>query len=137
MEMLAVLAIVALIATLSTQLVRPPAPRLRVEAAARALCATARATRMRAIATQQEATLSFDLARKSFSSPVGGETILPNEASLAVSLATGQRGGDALAGIVFFPGGGSTGGDVTIELAGARASIEVNWLTGVTRCVIA
>jgi general secretion pathway protein H len=90
-EMLAVLAIVALIAGLSTQLARPPVPRLRVEAAARALCATARATRMRAIATRQEATL-------------------------------------------FFPGGGSTGGDITIEISGNRAAIDVNWLTGATRC---
>ncbi|MGA2795048.1 MAG: prepilin-type N-terminal cleavage/methylation domain-containing protein [Roseiarcus sp.] len=75
-EMLAVLAIVALIAGLSTQLARPPVPRLRVEAAARALCATARATRMRAIATR----------------------------------------------------------DITIEISGNRAAIDVNWLTGATRC---
>lgn len=136
LEMLAVLAIVALIASLSTQLVRQPAPRLRVEAAARALCATARATRMRAIATRQEATLSFDLARKTFASPVGRETALPNEAQLDVTVANGQRGGGGLAGIVFFPGGGSTGGDVTIEIAGNRATMEVNWLTGATRCRI-
>ncbi len=133
-EMLAVLAIVALIAGLSTQLARPPVPRLRVEAAARALCATARATRMRAIATRQEATLSFDLARKTFSSPVGGETALPSEARVDVSVASGQRGGGAQAGIVFFPGGGSTGGDITIEISGNRAAIDVNWLTGATRC---
>ena len=136
-EMLAVLAIIALIAGLSTQLARPPAPRLRVEAAARALCAAARATRSRAIATRQETTLFFDLARKTFYSPAGGETALPSEARVDVSFATGQRRSGSGAGIVFFPSGGSTGGDITIEISGNRAIIEVNWLTGATRCSLA
>jgi general secretion pathway protein H len=132
--MLAVLAIVALIATLSTQLVRPGAPRLRVEAAARALCAAARATRMRAIATNQETTMLFDLARKTFSSPVVGETAIPSDARVELNVSSSLRLNPTSGGIVFYPGGGSTGGDVLIELSGVRAMMSVNWLTGETRC---
>ena len=134
LEMLAVLAIIALVASLSTHLLRPPSPRLRAEAAARALCAAARATRMRAIATNAQTTLTLDLARKTFSSPVVAETALPNDARIAVSVASRQGASPSNAGIVFFPGGGSTGADISIELSGSRATVEVNWLTGETRC---
>jgi general secretion pathway protein H len=137
LEMLVVLAIVALIATLSTQLVRPPAPRVRVEAAARALCAAARATRMRAVATNTEAALTFDLARKTFVSPAVRETALPSEAHIEIFVASDRRGADQSGGVVFYPTGGSSGADITIEIFGNRAEGAVNWLTGETRCGLA
>lgn len=136
MEMLVVLAIIAFVASMSSRLLRPTSPRLRVEAAARALCSAARATRVRAVATNQEATLFIDVARKSFSSAVTAETALPSEARVDLSVAGGQRLGGGVGGIVFFPTGGSTGGDVSIELAGARAHVGVNWLTGATTCEV-
>jgi general secretion pathway protein H len=135
-EMLAVLAIIALLAGLSTQLVRPAAPRLRLEAAARGLCAALRATRARAIAANEEATLVLDLARKSYSSPSVSETLFPAEARVEISAAKGQRDAGESPGLTFFPGGGATGGEITLELGGNRASIEVNWLSGATRCDI-
>ncbi|MGO9772921.1 MAG: type II secretion system protein [Roseiarcus sp.] len=134
MEMLVVLTILALVAGMASQLTHPASPRLRVQAAARALCAAARATRTRAIATNTEATLTLDLARKSFFSPVVSETAFPREASVEVSFARAQRANRTSAGIVFYPGGGSTGGDVVIELSSHRATIGVNWLTGETTC---
>jgi general secretion pathway protein H len=133
-EMLAVMALVALIATLSTQLARPPSPRLRVEAAARALCAAARATRARAIASNEDARLVVDLARKTFSSSAVATTALPGDAHIDVTIANAQREAGDGVGVVFFPGGGSTGGEITLEIAGNRASVDVNWLTGETRC---
>ncbi len=133
-EMLVVLAILALVAGMSSQLTRPASPKLRVEAAARALCAAARATRVRAIATNQEVSLFIDVGRKKFYSPVVAETSLPSEARINLSVAGGQRQGPTGGAITFFPTGGSTGGDVSIEFAGARATVGVNWLTGETRC---
>jgi general secretion pathway protein H len=136
-EMLAVLAIVALLSGLSIQLVRPPAPHLRVEAAARGLCAAARATRARAIATNEETTLTLDLTRKTYFSTVVGETSLPREAHIRISVANGRDFADGdRAAIVFFPGGGSTGGEITLEIAGNHASVDVSWLTGETRCAV-
>jgi general secretion pathway protein H len=134
MEMLVVLAILALVAGMASQLTRPASPRLRIEAAARALCAAARATRTRAIATNSETTLTVDLARKSFFSPAVAETAFPPEARVELSVAR-IRGGSAASGaITFFPGGGSTGGDIVISYANLRAAIGVNWLTGETTC---
>lgn len=134
LEMLAVLALIALLAGLSTQLVRPAAPRLRLEAAARGLCAALRATRALAISTNQEATLVLDLHRKTYSSPSVRETPFPAEARVQVSVANGQRDARESAGLMFYPSGGSTGGDITLEIGDNRAAIQVNWLSGATRC---
>jgi general secretion pathway protein H len=134
LESLVVLAIVALVAGMSTQLLRPPSAKLRVEAASRALCATLRATRSRAIATNSDAAVVIDLDRKTYSSPIAGEGALPREAALTLNVAYSQRVGANSGAITFFPDGGSTGGDVTLEGAGWRAKIVVNWLTGDATC---
>ena len=89
---------------------------------------------MRAVATNEAMALTLDLTRKTFLSPAIAETALPDEAQVRISIASEQRSAGAKAGIVFFPGGGSTGGDITIEMGGNRAEIAVNWLTGETRC---
>ena len=136
-EMLAVLTIVALLSGLSIQLVRPPAPHLRIEAAARGLCAAARATRTRAIATNEETTRTLELARKTDFSAALGETSLPREADIRIFVANGRDfAGGANAAIVFFPSGGSSGGEITIEIGANRARVDVNWLTGETRCAV-
>lgn len=136
LEMLVALAILSLIMGASTQLLRPPSPKLRVESAARALCSALRATHSRAVATNGETQVVVDLARKKFSSPVAAEAALPFDAALNVQVAQGQQGNQAAA-IVFFPDGTSTGGDISIDIAGSHASISVNWLTGETSCEVA
>ncbi len=62
------------------------------------------------------------------------ETLLPAEVRVAVSVAQGLRNSDGNAGLKFYPSGGSSGGDITLEIGGNRATIEVNWLSGATRC---
>lgn len=136
LEMLVVLAILSLVMGASTQLLRPPSPKLRVESAARALCSALRATHSRAIAMNSETQVVVDLARKTFVSPVAAEASLPFDAAINVQVAQGQQGNQA-ATILFFPDGTSSGGDIAIELPGGRASISVNWLTGETSCAIA
>jgi general secretion pathway protein H len=133
-EMLVVLALIGLVAGLSAQLLRPPSANLRVEAAARVLCAALRATRTRAIATNAEAAVTIDLARKIFHAPVGGEAALPGDATLEIDVASSQRQSSQSAGILFYPDGSSTGGGVVIQLSGRRATIDVNWLTGEAEC---
>lgn len=136
LESLVVLAIVALVAGMSSQLLRPPSGKLRIEAASRALCATLRATRSRAIATNGDASVVIDLERKTYMSPIAGEGVLPQDAALSVSVANSQRLTATQGAIAFFPDGSSTGGDVTLEGAGARATIGVNWLTGEATCAV-
>ena len=134
LESLVVLAIIALVAGMSTQLLRPPSAKLRLEAGARALCGTLRAARSRAIATNSDISVIIDLDRKTYASPIAGEGALPGDAALTLNVANSQRAGARSGAIAFFPDGSSTGGDVTLESAGARAKIAVNWLTGEATC---
>jgi general secretion pathway protein H len=135
-EMLAALAILGLVAGLATQLGGRPSPRLRVESATRSLCAALRQTRMRAIAGNEEMALTIDLRRKAFFSPVVAETPLPNDARIDLAVSSVERRSRDRADVAFYPSGGSSGGELTIALAGVRAQIAVNWLTGATRCAI-
>ncbi|ATQ66520.1 MULTISPECIES: prepilin-type N-terminal cleavage/methylation domain-containing protein [Methylosinus] len=135
-EMLAALAILALVAGLATQLGRRPSPRLRVESAARSLCAALRQTRMRAIAANEEMALTVDLRRKTFFSPTVGEKPLPNDAQINLTVSAIERRSRDKADFAFYPSGGSSGGEMSIALPGVRAQIAVNWLTGATRCAV-
>ncbi|HUO54366.1 MAG TPA: GspH/FimT family pseudopilin [Rhodoblastus sp.] len=133
LEMLIALAILGLAGAMAAQLLRPPSPRLQLESATRALCATLRAARARAIAENVPARVAFNLADKTYRSPVGGTGRLPKETALRLTVAHDEAQGE-VAAIRFFPDGGATGGDIALDLAGQRATISVNWLTGGTTC---
>ena len=135
LEMLVALAVLALAGAMAAQLLRPRSPRLRLEAATRAVCATLRAARSHAIAADAPAVVAFDLAAKTYSSPVGGLGRLPREIAIRMNIAHDETRG-AVGAIRFFPTGGATGGDIQLALGAARANISVNWLTGGTACAL-
>ncbi|MCC3245798.1 prepilin-type N-terminal cleavage/methylation domain-containing protein [Methylocystis sp. WRRC1] len=136
METLVVMGLIALLAGMGSQLVRSPSSRLRLESATRGLCGTLRATRARAIGTNSETAVVIDLERKSYTSPVGGEGLLPEETTIKLEIANSQQLSGNRGGFTFFPDGSSTGGDITIEAPNGRATIGVNWLTGEIRCAL-
>jgi general secretion pathway protein H len=135
LEMLVALAILGMAGALAASLLRPQSPRLRLESTTRALCATLRATRSRAVAVNAPMAVAFDLADKTYLSPVGGLAILPKDIALRLNVARDEARGDAAA-IRFFPDGGASGGDISLELGGRRAAISVNWLTGGATCAL-
>jgi general secretion pathway protein H len=137
LESLVVLALVALLAGMSSQLLRPPSARLRLETATRSFCSTLRATRSRAIATNSEASVIVDLLGKSYTSPLGGGGQFPADAVLTLDVANTQHVSERAGAITFFPDGASTGGDMTLQTPGARATVSVNWLTGEATCAFA
>jgi len=134
LEMLAMLAILALVIGSSTILARPPSPSLRLQSAARQLCAALRMTRARAVATNMEMAVTFDSDSKTYASPVVAQAMLPQDAAVQFTVSNAQRHGATQGSVAFFPGGGSSGADITLTLGGRRAEIGVNWLTGATRC---
>lgn len=134
LESLVVLALLALIASMASQLLRPPSLRLRLETATRNFCATLRASRARAIATNSDATVVVDLYNKTYTSPVGAPGRFPTEALIALDVANTQQLSVQSGAITFFPDGGSTGADMTLRTPDAQANIGVNWLTGSAKC---
>jgi general secretion pathway protein H len=136
LETIVVLALIGLMAGMASQLLRPPSDHLRLESATRTFCATLRATRARAIAANAETAVVIDVFNKTYASPVGGEGKLPGDAAITRDVANTQRLSDSAGAITFFPDGTSTGGDILVQTPGARAAINVNWLTGGAKCAL-
>lgn len=136
LESLVVLALVAMVAGMAAQLLRPPSGRLKLETATRTLCATLRATRSRAIATNSEAAVIVDVYARTYVSPVGKPGTLPAGAVINLDVAHSQHVSGRAGAVTFFPDGASTGADITVLLPDARARIGVNWLTGATTCSV-
>jgi general secretion pathway protein H len=136
LETIVVLALIGLLAGMASQLLRPPSEHLRLESATRSFCAALRATRARAIATNAEAAVVIDVFNKTYVSPASGEGKLPADAAITLDIANTQHLSSNAGAITFFPDGTSTGGDVLLQTPGARAAINVNWLTGGAKCAL-
>jgi general secretion pathway protein H len=136
LEMLAAMAILALAIGFSAPLLRPPPPGLQLQVLARKLCAALQTTRARAIASNTEIPFIVDLARKSFAAPGLAEAMLPADMRVDLKIAESRRRGAQMGDILFFPSGASSGGEITLSGGGRRALIDVNWLTGATRCQV-
>lgn len=136
LESLVVIALVALGASVASQLLRPRSGRLRLETSAQRFCETLRASRARAIATNSDASIVVDLSSKTYTSPIGPPGKFPAEALITLEVANTQQLTTRSGAITFFPDGGSTGADMTLQTPEARARIGVNWLTGSAKCEI-
>jgi general secretion pathway protein H len=132
-EMLAVVSILALVATLVVPFAARPADGLRLQAVARDLASALRRTRDAAIVRNAELVLAIDLDRRAFESPAVARRTWDADIAVAIKFAQPERLSRAGGGFRFFPDGSSTGGDVTLVLAGRSAAICVDWLTGAAR----
>lgn len=131
-EMLVVLSIIALVASVSVPLLRRPPESLRLEAAARTLAAALRASRAEAIARNADATLVLDAGQRTLQA--GGTVLhLDDDVSIEMKLAVPERQSATAGAIRFFPDGMSSGGDIILRIGRREARIAVNWLTGEAR----
>ncbi|HEY1410651.1 MAG TPA: GspH/FimT family pseudopilin [Rhodopila sp.] len=118
-EMIVVIAIMAMVAGLV--LVKQPwhSTGLNTDATVRALTNALRLARSRAIA--QDRDVAVVTAPRGFSVDGGPPWALPREESLNP------------AQVVFTPDGGSTGGTIMLAAGRRRIVVDVNWLTGRVR----
>jgi general secretion pathway protein H len=116
LELIVVIAIMAMVAGLV--LIRQPwhSAGLNTEATVQALTNAMRLARSRAIAQNREVTVVT--AARGFSVDGAGAWVLPAEEALSPSQ------------VVFMPDGGSTGGTLLLSAGPRRIVVEVNWLTG-------
>ena len=126
-ELLVVLAMIALLVTLARPMYRAVVPSARVRADVLELAASLRQSRNRAISGGRTITVLFDTEQSRYSI----ESIV-EELSTRTELKT-IRPGDSEDGILrleFYPDGSSTG--ASIELSGATIAfqLDVDWLTG-------
>ncbi|WP_062232545.1 GspH/FimT family pseudopilin [Aureimonas sp. N4] len=130
-EMLVVLAIMALVAAGSSYALAGSRPARMVAATEDRLVADLQRTRLDAMRSGRMRSLAFDGAARLWRREGAQPFPLPDGITLQLTTAReAGRAGTGEATIVFLPDGRSTGGKVEIAGAGLRRMVEVNWLTG-------
>ncbi|HLH91730.1 MAG TPA: GspH/FimT family pseudopilin [Xanthobacteraceae bacterium] len=133
-EMLAVLAILALVAGMAVPYLRGSASdRVRLEAASRHLAAALRLSRAAAVLRQTEVALVVDTDRHEFASAAVPRETFDQDIAVQLEIAEPERANPSRGGVRFFADGSSTGGEITLRLGNREARICVNWLAGETR----
>ena len=130
LEMLLVLALIAIASTLAAMALTGGLDGMRMRSSAKEIAAQMRYTRALAISTGKPQRFAID--------PEGHRWQAPNRkpGRIADSLGvrfTGAREAQARAGeggILFFPDGASTGGRVQLQAKRVAWRIDVGWLTG-------
>ena len=89
-------------------------------------------TQKEAILSSKEAVFIVDVDKKLFKSNVSGEPVVFDyNLNISLSTARSELAGPTSGRIRFFPDGTSTGGHIGLELYGSRATVTVDWSTGV------
>jgi general secretion pathway protein H len=130
LELLVVLALLALVGAVALPQLARPSDNVRLQAAARELVGALRVTRSTAIARNTALALVVDVDARAFESPVVARKSLSSDIALKLTVAEPERATPARGGIRFFADGSSTGGDLTLRLRDQEARICVSWLTG-------
>lgn len=130
LEVVVVLAVLALGLGLIAARGPPRSAALEIRAAAGELSQALRLARARAIARNAPAALTLDVARRSWRVDGSPERALPPTFALSVRAAGTETLGDRLGAIRFAPDGSSTGGWIEISDGQRRVQIGVDWLSG-------
>lgn len=130
-ELLLVLALMALLATVALPMLGPGVSTTAMKGAARELAAGLRQARGEAMATRRETLVWIDLDGRRF---VVGEApqarALPRGVELKLYTAQMDLVSEKVGGIRFYPDGGSNGGRVTLAAGERKFEVDVDWLTG-------
>lgn len=129
-EMVAVIVLIGIIATVVTFSFSKSLAGAKVQAASRDLVAALRYTRGQAIVKGEQKVLNLDIENNSYQAPGKGTINLPKEMVMRLTTAQQELTSDTAGGIRFFPDGSSTGGNIAIVMGEREWRINVGWLTG-------
>ena len=135
-EVVCVLAIVAMMAAVLLPAIPRQTSRPRLEAYAVEVAALLKADRSAAVRRGLEVATRIDAQARSIRSGTGGQAIrLPDDVRFETLLPRHCDERPALQTISFFASGMSCGGVITLSHLDASYQIQVNWLTGRTEVV--
>jgi general secretion pathway protein H len=131
LEMVCVLAIVALLAAVLLPLVPRQTSRSRLQAYALQMATLLKTDRNAAIRRGADVATLVDAASRSLRSGTTMETVrVPDDVGFRALLPQTCRQREALSTIDFFANGMSCGGTITLTRLDAGYEVRVNWLTG-------
>jgi general secretion pathway protein H len=132
-ELMVVMVIIALVMGMVATSLSSSVSSAEARAASRKLVASLRYTRARAILDKKEQVLLVDIDNRSYQAPGRKQIDLPDGVDITISTARSEVTSEAVAGIRFFPDGGSTGGHIELMINDREYRIDVGWLTGETK----
>ncbi len=130
-EMLVVLAIVALVYAMTAPMLSAGFAGVQLKAAARQVASGLRKARNEAMARKDEVALTVDVEQRQFEL-TGDKRVyhMPEKVELTLFTAQSQLINGKTGSIRFFPDGSSTGGRVTLSRGGRKYLVDIDWLTG-------
>jgi general secretion pathway protein H len=131
LEMVCVLAVVALLAAIALPAMRRNTSRPELEGYAVRTAALLMADRNAALRRRAQISTLVEAPERYIRSGATGQSVrLPNDVSVGAMLAATCAGRPSGQTVDFFPSGMSCGGVVTLARPGMGYEIRVNWLTG-------
>ena len=132
-ELMVVMVIISLILGLVATSMSSSISGAEARAASRKLVASLRYTRARAIIDKEEQVFQVDTENRSYQAPGRKQIDLPEGVDITITTARSEVTAEDIAGIRFFPDGGSTGGHIELTVNDREYRVNVGWLTGETR----
>ena len=129
-EILVVLAVMALMVGLIVSRGPVRSQRLETDAAARGVTAALRLARAQAIVQNRPVGVSVDVLAHSYRIGAAAPQKLPDAVAISMTAVSGLTAGGRIAAISFAPDGSSTGGRIELAESGRVVRIGVDWLTG-------
>ena len=129
-EILAVVALIALALAVVSVSVGGGLAGAKVKAASRDLVAALRYTRGQAIVKREAQTLSVDVENRRYKAPNKKWVELPKDMTMKLFTARSELEEEGVGRIRFFPDGSSTGGHIDLLRNDVTWRVEVLWLTG-------
>ncbi len=133
LEVILVLAIVALASLLAAAAVGGGADGMRLRSAAKEVAAQLRYTRAQALATGEAQRFVIDPEAHTWTAPKQRDGELSDKLAIVFTGAREVQPEEGIGAIVFFPDGASTGGRVWLAIDDAAWQVDVAWLTGQVR----
>lgn len=134
LELMVVLAILALAGGLALRLALGAPTGLSLTAAAEDIATEARRARLLALQSNRETVLLLDAGKRRVWIEGHGEgESLGSDIALALTTAAPERQSATVGGIRFFADGSATGGEVRLSRAGQSRNVTIDWLLGEVR----
>jgi len=136
LEMVCVLAIIAMLSAVLLPMIPRQTSRARLQAYALETAALLKSDRAASIRRRVEVATLINTATRTVRSGVGAAVLrVPDDVDFEVLLPRSCNQRPSFSTINFFPDGLSCGGAITLARADLRLEIRVNWLTGRTDIV--
>lgn len=129
-EIMVVMVIIALVMGMVATSMSRSISSAEARAATRKVVASLRYTRARAIIDKAEQVFEINVDNRSYKAPGRKLVTLPEGVDITVTTARSEITAEDVAGIRFFPDGGSTGGHIELTINEREYRVNVAWLTG-------